>query len=438
VLPAQIRALAAADDTLYALTQQGALWRWTFRAGGHDARHGAVAFRSLARVDGVPRMTAVVAADHAVCALAADTAVWCWRDPSPYGTAPRATAPAVVPGLRDVQQIAAGGETVCALDRAGAVWCWGNTRFEPMGPPTQPTPQQVPGIAGATQLSVATTHACVRDGAGAVRCWGRGSWGELGDGSRQDRATPVVAQGLPPVEAVVAGTVHTCALAGARAYCWGAGMGTRPAAVDAVEGVASLALSGYVYADENAAGTEWLDGHAFVLARRTDGTVQAWSSSQRNYLEEGDRTPATRVQGLANVRVLAAGSSGAAAGVACAVTDVVQCWSLDAELPAMGVAPLQPFTEPPPAPPAVQIPTSPGSTCTGQPTAAYHLRPTHAMRRGGPSIDTLSPLTVLERGTLRRGNTVLYRVRTAEALEGWTFLLPDRLDPNCPPDWRLP
>ncbi|MCX6027074.1 MAG: hypothetical protein NTY23_12605, partial [Chloroflexi bacterium] len=105
-------------------------------------------------------------------------------------------------------------------------------------PPTQPPapvvapPPLAQAPAGAAvgapmRIAAGGAHSCALVGDGAVMCWGKNNWGQLGDGSTTDRATPVplnsglIQPGLRFVE-ITAGAEHTCGLTGdGRAWCWG-------------------------------------------------------------------------------------------------------------------------------------------------------------------------------------------------------------------------
>lgn len=76
----------------------------------------------------------------------------------------------------------------------------------------------------ASALAIGGGHACALRDEGAVECWGRNEYGELGDGTMVDRASPVRVLELPPVVEITAGMVHTCArTAEGAVYCWGDG-----------------------------------------------------------------------------------------------------------------------------------------------------------------------------------------------------------------------
>lgn len=73
-----------------------------------------------------------------------------------------------------------------------------------------------------TQVAVGRFHACALVRGGAVLCWGGNAFGQLGDGTTANRATPAVVAGLGPVARIAAGSKHTCVVTVAGAvWCWG-------------------------------------------------------------------------------------------------------------------------------------------------------------------------------------------------------------------------
>ena len=78
---------------------------------------------------------------------------------------------------------------------------------------------------GATQAEVDTAiaagslYTCARTTADAALCWGGNGNGQLGDGSTDDRTTPVPVSGLGSgVAAIAVGGTHSCALTTAGAH----------------------------------------------------------------------------------------------------------------------------------------------------------------------------------------------------------------------------
>ena len=86
-------------------------------------------------------------------------------------------------------------------------------------PPRSPT---APDALSSRTLALGSSHTCGRTGAGEVYCWGLNSFGQLGDGTEQPRATPTKVAGGIVFRSITAGAFQTCgATAGGEAYCWG-------------------------------------------------------------------------------------------------------------------------------------------------------------------------------------------------------------------------
>jgi len=75
-----------------------------------------------------------------------------------------------------------------------------------------PFPVHVPGLSGVTAVSAGREHSLALLTDGTVRSWGRNKFGQLGDGTTTDRATPVAVLGITKAVAVSAGSSFSVAL----------------------------------------------------------------------------------------------------------------------------------------------------------------------------------------------------------------------------------
>jgi alpha-tubulin suppressor-like RCC1 family protein len=198
-----------------------------------------------------------------------------------------------------VQAIMAGANQTCALTNGGEVKCWGID---------SQVPKTVESLgSGVQSIAVGNMHACAVTAAGGVKCWGANYSGQLGDGSDEDRLTPVGVIGLDSnVQAVAAGNAHTCAITTSGGLrCWGsnhAGQLGDGATLSRLQPVAVVGLDSGVQAV--AAG----DSHTCALL--VDSSVRCWGSN--DYGQVGDNTRVSRLEpvevpGLAGVQQIAAG-----------------------------------------------------------------------------------------------------------------------------------
>ena len=172
------------------------------------------------------------------CALTSGGGVNCWGSNNGArgkgDTSTDSLTPVDVAGLTSgVTTIAAGTGHACVLTSGGGVKCWGNNYLGQLGNGSSwstagienaTTPVDVLGLAGeAIAIAVGDATTCVLMRSGGVRCWGWNGWGQLGDGSTIDSATPVDILGLAgEAIAIAVGDAHTCELTSAGwVTCWG-------------------------------------------------------------------------------------------------------------------------------------------------------------------------------------------------------------------------
>lgn len=133
--------------------------------------------------------------------------------------------PVKVKGITTAKGVGAGRYFSCAVLQDGSVRCWGDGTYGQIGSKgaKEAAPIEVPTLAGIDTLVSGGYHTCAHKGptSNGVWCWGRNAWYQLGDGSNNDSASPVLSWS-GSVSGFMAGSGHSCLLdTGGKAYCWG-------------------------------------------------------------------------------------------------------------------------------------------------------------------------------------------------------------------------
>ncbi|GAA0477208.1 hypothetical protein Aca07nite_85520 [Actinoplanes capillaceus] len=233
--------LTAGDDHTCGLGADGRAYCWGNGEYGQlgDGRLGR---RSVPGVVPAPvRFTQLSAGAADTCGLGVDGRVFCWGN-GVYGqlgdggtvNRPRPVAVRAPSGVT-FTLIAAGGYHTCGLGRDTKAYCWGQGTSGQLGDGgtanrSRPGPVKSPAGVRFTRLAAGSGHTCGLGGDTRTYCWGQGGSGELGDGNRVVRLTPVAVKTPAGVTftQLTAGESHTCGLAGGtRVYCWGEGLNGR-------------------------------------------------------------------------------------------------------------------------------------------------------------------------------------------------------------------
>lgn len=316
----------------------GVVWTSGLNSHGQLGRPGAARDPVLAPVTGVggkgrlDGVRAVAGGARHSLAIVGDGEVVAWgaNDQGQLGDGTREDRGAPVPvrapdgdagRLDGVVAISANNDFSMALRRDGTVVTWGQgssgqrgigERTAPLLPTTVRAPDGNGPLTGITAIAADghTELALRRDG--QVLAWGANDYGNLGDGTREDRSLPVHVRGLDGADRLtgvirisVAGQHGLALLRDGRVASWGhndlgqLGDGTRrdrltPGLVAGVRGKGHLGGVAAIAAAEK---------HNYAL--RTDGTVVAWGNNTAGQL--GDGTVELRT---APVPVVAPGDGG--------------------------------------------------------------------------------------------------------------------------------
>ncbi|MHB9149939.1 MAG: RCC1 domain-containing protein [Thermoleophilia bacterium] len=277
-------------------------------------------YRTPVDVQGLGFAAAVDAGGEHSLALKPDGTVWAWGANKYYGQLGNggsvdSATPLQVPGLGDVIAVSAGRWHSLALRSDGTVWAWGYNWNGELGVGTLDSvvraPVQVPGLSEVTAISAGGRHSLALKSDGTVWAWGFNYYGQLGDGTADQRRAPVNVRGIGPVAAISAGGGHSLALRpDGTVWAWGANnvgqVGDGSGWYDHYEPNQVVNLTNV---------TSISAGSAHSLALRDDGSVWAWGMNREGQLGDGivvDGT--TLIKSFNPVRALVTGAVAVAGG----------------------------------------------------------------------------------------------------------------------------
>lgn len=380
--------VSAGNATSFALKGDGTVWAW---GAGGQLGDGTVTSRSKAvQVVNVTGVTTISAGSFHTLARLNDGTVKAWGGNANGqigdGTkTDRLTAVNVVSpanpssGIHGVVAVAAGNAHSVSLEDDGTVHAWGTKGLGQLGngeDALRPFPVQVVDSSDPTGKLTAIADvgaggfvSMARTSADMVRAWGGNAFGQLGDGTFENRVAPVSVVGvggsglLTGVAAIDHGGSHALALTtDATVRAWGLGTtgqlgngaddsSPTPVQVSALSGVVEVAAAGHslarvdsgtvwawgpnvngqlgndsrtnqnvpVQVQDKSDATGFLNGVAAIaagdshsLALKSDATVRSWGLNNAGQLGDGTTTrrlTAVAVQTLTNVTAIAAGGS---------------------------------------------------------------------------------------------------------------------------------
>jgi alpha-tubulin suppressor-like RCC1 family protein len=205
-----------------------------------------------------------------------------------------------------VSRVAAGAYHTLAVDSEGRVHAWGDNSFGQLGTPPGAPASRVADLVsggslapGARVSRVAAGHGCsfaVTVG-GEVHAWGHNIWGQLGNGTCADQASPVLVSSHGSLFGrcaadVAAGHCHALVVDTiGQVHAWGnnaAGqLGNNMAYARAVVPV-NVACFGSLM---GRAVLQVSAGYDFSVARDCEGHVHAWGRNQHGQVGNGTTEP---------------------------------------------------------------------------------------------------------------------------------------------------
>jgi alpha-tubulin suppressor-like RCC1 family protein len=241
-------------------------------------------------VSGLTGIVAVAAHEGNSYALKNDGTLWAWgsniNGQVGDGTNTMRTTPVQV--LTGVAKVVAGHKHAVALKINGTVWTWGLNSTGQLGDGTttnRNSPVQVTGLTGTyIDIAAGSTHSVALKSDGTVWAWGFNLFKQLGDGTINQRNSPVQAINLSGISAIASEWNHNLAIKGGSLWAWGYnGYGQLGInSINSVDPVACLGLTSGV--------TKIATGELHSVAMKSDGTVWSCGNNLKGQLGIGSTT----------------------------------------------------------------------------------------------------------------------------------------------------
>ena len=303
--------IAAGSSSSVFLNSDGSVWV-TGSANGYAL--GATSPVPVLPLSGV---VAVGTTHSTHIALLADGTLWGVGGNLGNGTSQNYSQPQRVPGLPAVAAVSV-SDHVLALGQDGTVWAWGNNDRGQVGDGSRTyryTPVQLAGLTNVAKVSAGPTSSLALGIDGTVWVWGWTCCGAAGNGyvpsietdPEMYHVVPTRVPNLDQIIAISAGNNHHMALrADGTVWVWGVGAGGQNGAGTFFENLVPAPVPGL---GQVVAIREFSNDAS--LALKSDGTVWAWGNNNAGQLGVSAITSSTvpiQVPGVSDAIAVAAGN----------------------------------------------------------------------------------------------------------------------------------
>ncbi|EJW15454.1 alpha/beta hydrolase [Paenibacillus alvei] len=265
--------VAVGSEHSLALKSDGTVWGWGRNSVGQVGNDGAVSLmQTYSKPEQVKHLTdiiAIAAKDNSSYALKKDGTVWAWGNNREGqlgdATTTNRSVPVQVVGVSGASQLAAGGYYTYALKTDGTVWGWGfGSALLGSNGTDSSRASLMPGLTGiksiaATRNSNGTGLALKKDG--SVGVWNSRSY------------TPV--SGLSNIEAIAGGSSNYAIAADGSVWNWTSGTPTK---VSGLSDLSAITLGTNYTVFSKTDGSIWAWGSINDAGQLGDGTTVAHST----------------------------------------------------------------------------------------------------------------------------------------------------------------
>jgi hypothetical protein len=228
--------IATGDSHTCALTADGEAYCWGNNNRGRLGDATTINRNVPTPVVGGLRFVTLAVGTVNTCATTANHTPYCWgwneRGQLGDGTTIDRSVPTPIAGEFRFVQVVPSLTHGCGIDGMDLVFCWGGNDSGQLGDGTN-VPRLAPSLPvvgyhrfGA--LDLGRSHSCAVTTTQLVYCWGLNDWGQLGDGTTENRSVPTPVAGILRFAGISANGIHTCGRAtDDQGYCWGDGRNGR-------------------------------------------------------------------------------------------------------------------------------------------------------------------------------------------------------------------
>jgi len=199
---------------------------------------------------------------------------------------------------RKIIEISSGSGHTCSVADDGGVYCWGSNDRGQLGDGKGGTQGGIGGLGDFSRVpvkaetaagkyikvSAGASHTCILNDKGKIFCFGNNANGQLGDGSKEMRITPVAVKSDKVFKSVSAGFEQTCAVDDKdEAYCWGGNIVGQLGTGDKESSLTPVKVK---YESETKIKSISC-GHRHTCSVSTAGIVHCWGWNQDGQLGNG-------------------------------------------------------------------------------------------------------------------------------------------------------
>ncbi len=115
--------------------------------------------------------------------------------------------------IQNIKDISSGKSHIVALSEEGDIYTWGENNSGQLGNgvfgDTVTSPQKIELSSNITKIEAGIEHSIALDDSGHIYAWGNNLYGQLGDGTNENKSIPVMLELIYDIKDIIAGYNHT-------------------------------------------------------------------------------------------------------------------------------------------------------------------------------------------------------------------------------------